>query len=191
MLLSSIASNLLDVLPVNILTGLQDRLIEMLRGVEVDEHSTNLICLAILAKLTSVSSTNSKLSKDLSQPSLNLPLLETALSDNGAVSKSSRNYSLAQQFFSAERALKTLDLVVLKVILACSRSCTLLSKDVVESLKYSEEIVNAVTKDEKKNWLSRNGIKCRKLSEKISRHDIDPEIRHAVRIPLLELKLGF
>lgn len=107
----------LDTLPVNLLIGLQDHLIRILRVPETDDHSANLICLAILAKIKSMGSTISVVGYQSSVLDCTSSPLDASSSNSKPVFKPIDRYSPAGQFFMAKRSAKTLDLVTLKGIL--------------------------------------------------------------------------
>ena len=170
--------DLLNIMPADLVIGLQENLLRILRALEATDHSANLLCLAIFAKLASTKPTHLQ---TLDQPLWSGNFLSPDASpSNGPISKLLGSCGTAKQFFTSKRASKTLDLVVLKAILACSCSCALSSCEIIESLKISEEIVDAVDKDERHTWMSKNSIKTRKLHEKILRPDIDIGVRCAV-----------
>lgn len=175
--LSGAASGFLDDLPADSVTRLQDQLIRMLRGLAVEDHSSDLLCLAILAILAFSEPPNS----DLLPDSDSSPLLRTLSSGDRVAFITPERYKAARQFFNTSRASKMLDLVVLKVILACSRGCNLCLSEIVESMKLSEEITNKICVEEKKSWMAKNSAKAKKLFEKILRPDIELEIQYAVR----------
>lgn len=165
-------------MPADLVIGLQDNLLQILRALEATDHSANLLCLAIFAKLASTEPTYFQaLDRPLWSDSVLSP--DTSPS-NEPISGLLGSCGSAKQFFTSKRACKTLDLVVLKAIMACSCSCSLPSSEIIESLKISEEIVDAVGKDEKRIWMLKNSIKIRKLHEKILRPDINIGVRCAV-----------
>ena len=172
-ILSGIGFNFLDILPMDIVNRFQSQLIKILKSLEVEDHSANLICLAILANIASQANI-------ISTASVGSYMPHATLSRRQDVPPSEDPYQPARQFFTAKRASKTLDLVVLKVILSCSRNCSLRLDEVMESLSLSQEIIDAVPCSERSSWMERNGGKVRKLSEKILRHDIDREVECAV-----------
>ena len=174
-ILSGVGFNFLDVLPLDIVNRFQSQLIKILKSLEVEDHSANLICLAILANIALREITNSTASDGSS-------MADATSSRNQDVTHSMERYQPARQFFTAKRASKTLDLVVLKVILSCSRNCSLRLDEVIESLKLSEEITNAVLSSERRSWMGKNTAKIKKLSEKVLRHDIDSEVKCAVSL---------
>ncbi len=172
-ILSGIGFNFLDILPLEIVNRFQSQLIKILKSLEVEDHSANLICLAILANVASQAVMNSTASDGSCMPNATSSRIQDE-------PPSSDRYQSSRQFFTAKRASKTLDLVVLKVILSCSRSCSLRLDEVMESLSLSQEIIDAVPCSERSSWMERNSGKVKKLSEKILRHDIDRELECAV-----------
>ena len=165
-------------MPADLVIGLQENLLRILRALEATDHSANLLCLAIFAKFASTEPTNLQ---TLDRPRSSDNILSPDVSpSNESIPGLLGSCGSAKQFFTSKRACKTLDLVVLKVILACSCSCSLPSSEITESLKISEEIVDAVGKDEKRIWILKNSTKVRKLHEKILRPDINIGVRCAV-----------
>lgn len=170
--------HLLHTMTPDLLIELQEQLLKTLLALEAADHSANLLCLAILAKLASAESRSLETMEPSSWSDTNSSPEPGA--SKGSVSAAVASSSAAKHFFTTKRGSKTLDLVVLKVILACSRSCSLPSSEIIESLRISEEIVNAVGKEEKRIWMLKNGTKTRKLHEKVLRPDIDIGVRCAV-----------
>lgn len=104
----------LDTMPIDLLVRLQDQLIKILRIPEADDHSTNLICLAILAKLKSVESSVPAAEDQSSVSDCRSLPVDASLGNSEPVLKPVDRYSSARQFFTAKRSAKTLDLVTLK-----------------------------------------------------------------------------
>lgn len=169
-MLAGVGPGLLDVMPEAEVRQFQDRLIRLLRN--VDDQTANLLCLAIFARLV-IRST--------------CPSSTSAVSSQGPTSVNSTirteqpfRYNTIEQFFNQKRALKTLDLVVLRVIFACSNSSNLSLEDSVESLKLAREIIDAVSDEEKGLWLGSNGPKVRKLYEKVLRVGLAQDLQSLV-----------
>lgn len=162
LLLSGLDSSYLDILPFDSLSSLQSQMIEVLKNLDSDNHLASLLCLAVLAKFSSRPGgmANSH-PNDRSSP------------NDEIGPESAHRFLPARKFFSSRRAPKTLDLVVIKAITACSQSCQLSSPEIVESLKLSREIVDAFDKKEKSSWLAGNVRKTKKLYEKILRLEIE------------------
>lgn len=144
-------------------------MIKVLTNLNIDDHFANPLCLAVLAKFASG---HCKVeSVDKSQPKR-----QSSPSDENR-SEWPDIFLPARKFFSARRAPKTLDLAVIKAITVCSQSCQFSSREMVESLRLSGEIVDAFQSHEKCAWLSKNIGKMKKLHEKISRPGIDLNVQ--------------
>lgn len=181
-MLSGSKFDVLSLIPADLVDGLHENLLRILRAPEATDHSTNLLCLAIFAKLASAEPRHLQISdRPLWSDNISSP---DESPSNEPISGSLGSCGFAKQFFTSKRACKTLDLVVLKAILACSFSCALPSNQISESLKISEQIVDAVGKDEKCTWMLKNSTKIRKLHEKVLRPDIDMGVRCAVSTPV-------
>ena len=166
LLLSGVESSYFDILPFDILSSLQSQMIRSLSKLDSDDHLAILLCLAVLAKFASMS-------RDMEKPQ---PNVRSSPKDK-IKPESADRYFPARKFFSS-RVSKTLDLIVIRSITACSQSCQLSTHEIVESLKLSREIVGAFEKKERKNWLAGNIRKTNKLHEKILRR---PEIEAEVQ----------
>lgn len=70
-----------------------------------------------------------------------------------------------------------MQLVMLRVVYACSGSGNLTPPEAHESIKLATVIVDAVEPRVRDTWLSSNGPLARKLYEKILRPDMDPDLR--------------
>ena len=166
LLLSGIESSYFDILPLDILSTVQDRTIEVLSELDSDNHLGNLLCLAVLARFSSRPGVIQK------------PLANVHSTPNDAIEPQPKDvFCPARKFFSSKKALKTLDLVVIKAIKACSQRCQLSANDIVESLKLSREIIDALDKNERSSWLAGNNQKSKKLYEKILRPDIEDKVQ--------------
>ena len=171
-LLAGIGPTLLDVLPVEATSRLHEQLSRMLQSLQ--DRPAILLCLAIFARVLSGSSPVRKASETSSQnPHSTMPG-EAVLPDE------IRRHEDIRKYFNIRRASKTLDLVVLGVIEACSSSFSLNCCEAIESLSLAQEIVRVVTYDERVCWLKKSGPKTRKLFEKVLRQDTKAEVRLAV-----------
>jgi len=171
-MLAGVGPGLLDVLPEDAVVRFQEQLIQMLRS--LDNQSANLLCLAIFARIITKSSRQLPRAESSSQESMSIG--GTALPGRAS------QYHTIQQFFGQKRAPKTLDLVVLRVIFACSNSSSLSSDDALESVKLAKEIIDAMERQQKDVWIKSNGSKVRKMFEKVLRTDICPELQSMVRV---------
>ncbi|GMG40874.1 unnamed protein product [Aspergillus oryzae var. brunneus] len=137
------------------MSSLQIELTKTLRN--LDDHMGNLLCLATFARIAS---------------SQRVPRGDESAQQVPGWLQNIRH------FFGAKRGLKTLDLVVLRVILACSTSCqSLMTDQAAESIKLGIEICATVEGSQRESWIQSNSSKIAKLCEKVTRDNIDPEVQ--------------
>ena len=88
-----------------------------------------------------------------------------------------------QHFFGSKRGQKTLDLVALRVILACSSSSsTLTPYQAAESIRLAVTIIDNIDVGQKNAWVASGSSKITKLCDKVLRDGLDREIQLMVRI---------
>ncbi|KAJ6087323.1 hypothetical protein N7467_006237 [Penicillium canescens] len=154
----------LDDIPSEVMSNLQVEFTKTLRS--FDDHMGNLLCLGTFAQIALARPPPSQNQHGSEAPSWLLNI---------------------NHFFGPKRGLKTLDLVVLRVILACSSSCNLAPSQAAESIKLAIYIADATQPDQKHAWMASNSSKLAKLCEKAGRDGLDNEIRTMVIIFLLTL----
>ncbi|GLA58048.1 hypothetical protein AtubIFM54640_005852 [Aspergillus tubingensis] len=146
---------LLEEIPSEVMASLQVELTKTLRN--LSDHMGNLLCLATFARMAS---------------------LEDPGTEKGCVRFVPSWLQSVNHFFGPKRGLKTLDLVVLRVILACSDSCSDLTVDKsAESIRLAIEICDRVEPEQRESWVKANGSKIAKLREKITRSGIDSGVQ--------------
>ncbi|GAA85789.1 similar to An11g09530 [Aspergillus luchuensis IFO 4308] len=146
---------LLEEIPSEVMASLQVELTKTLRN--LSDHMGNLLCLATFARMAS---------------------LEDPGTEKGCVRFVPSWLQSVNHFFGPKRGLKTLDLVVLRVILACSDSCSDLTVDkAAESIRLAIEICDRVEPEQRESWVKANGSKIAKLREKITRSGIDSGVQ--------------
>lgn len=149
---------LLEEIPSEVMASLQVELTKTLRN--LSDHMGNLLCLATFARMAS---------------------LEDSATEKGCVRFVPSWLQSVNHFFGPKRGLKTLDLVVLRVILACSDSCSDLTVDkAAESIRLAIEICDRVEPEQRESWVKANGSKIAKLREKITRSGIDSGVQMLV-----------
>ncbi|KAJ5766847.1 uncharacterized protein N7511_004463 [Penicillium nucicola] len=144
----------LDDIPSEVMSNLQVEFTKILRN--FDDHMGNLLCLGTFAQIA------------LAQP---------PSSQNQHGSESISWLLNIKDFFGPKRGLKTLDLVVLRVILACSSSCSLSPSQAAESIKLAIYIADVVQSDQKHSWMASNSSKLAKLCNKAGTDGLDDNIR--------------
>lgn len=144
--------------PSETMSTLKGELLKTLRN--MDDHMGNLLCLATFARIVS----SKKLSYDSEHGSQTPTWLQNI-----------------KHFFGPKRGLKTLDLVVLRVILVCSASCNnMTATDAAESVQLAIDICDTVEPEQKQVWISGNSPKVAKLEEKVTREGIPYEVQMMV-----------
>ncbi|KAF3390384.1 hypothetical protein F1880_009169 [Penicillium rolfsii] len=147
--------NFIHEVPIEVMSNLQLELTKILRN--LDDHMGNLLGLATFAQMS--------------------------MSHRNQLEKAHGVGSLAwllniQHFFGPKRGMKTLDLVVLRVILACSSNChNLTPSQAAESIRLAINIADAVEPNLKNSWLSSNSSKIAKLCEKVAKGNLNREIQ--------------
>ena len=137
---------ILDEVPSEVMSNLQLEFTKTLRN--LDDHMGNLLCLATFAQIASTRNAN-RHTQHGSQP------LSWLLN--------------IQHFFGPKRGQKTLDLVVLRVILACSSNCNLAPSQAAESIRLAICVLDTVEPEQKHTWISNNSSKIAKLCEKVAK----------------------
>lgn len=148
---------ILNEVPSETMSTLQLELTKTLRN--LDDHMGSLLCLATFARIAS------------SQGIQHGPTQSSWLEN-------------IRHFFGPKRGLKSLDLVVLRVILACSANCNnLRTSKAAESIRLAVEVCDTVDPERKQAWIAGNSSKVAKLREKITREGIDPAVQNMVFSP--------
>lgn len=139
-----------------LLVDLQKLLLRQLKG----SDDTSMKYLAILALLTS----NAMPIAELAPATLSAPVEAAKVFGN----------SVQGHDYFAKKAAKTLDYVVLRVILAFSQ------EDRAKDVQYANDILRAIHSDLRNDWLEKKSATVRKLYEKVLRPSLDPRTRFAV-----------
>ncbi|KAI9715876.1 MAG: hypothetical protein M1812_005696 [Candelaria pacifica] len=166
-LLAGSCNGLLTILPSQTVARFQEQLIKVLKNLE--DHSVNLLCLATFATIIK------------SQKESSLPTSEASSwissPESGPSAENQPRFEPIRQFFTPKKAPKILNLVVLRVVYACSGSGNLTSAEALESVKLAKEIVDAVEPNLRDAWLQSNAALTRKMNEKVLKSSIAPDLR--------------
>ena len=175
-LLSCRQASLLEELPEE---AVQDVLQQLLRALKQSEtQSMHLLCLGVLARLMA---TRKRLLPQDSQPR------DAASGHPSQQQHGSPNNDLIVQFFDGQKASKTVQLVVLKVILACSADGPPSSDDAVDDILLATEIADAVSLAIKSSWVESNPKAMAKLYERILRPTLSVPLQLQVRARMRNL----
>lgn len=82
-----------------------------------------------------------------------------------------------QQFFSGDKAHKTLQLIVLRVLWACNANGDESIDEMLETLSLANELVTSVPMALRQSWCNENRMIARKLQEKVVQPDLADSIR--------------
>ncbi|KAJ5538288.1 hypothetical protein N7494_007767 [Penicillium frequentans] len=141
--------------PSEVMSNMQVEFTKTLRN--LDDHMGNLLCLATFARIASIRTDDFTYKHGPEVPPWLLNI---------------------RHFFGPKRGLKTLDLVVLRVILACSSNCNNLTPpQAAESIRLAICIADAIEPEQKQAWIAGNSSKIAKLCEKVARDGLDREIQ--------------
>lgn len=132
---------------------------------KTDDHIASLLCLAVFAKIVSWASASSSSN-------------EAAQDDRPSWLQSMRH------FFDSKRGVKTIDVVALRVILACSENTPLSQQDSEEILLLAWQIVALVEPSQRTAWVEANRAKAARLEAKIAREGLRGDLRMLVRYVL-------
>ncbi|KAJ5555083.1 hypothetical protein N7535_007528 [Penicillium sp. DV-2018c] len=151
---------ILDDIPSDVMSILQLEFTKTLRN--LDDHMGNLLCLATFAQIAMALNPTSQSLHASDSPTWLVNI---------------------RHFFGEKRGLKTLDLVVLRVILACSLS----PDEAIGSIRLAICIADAIEPEQKKAWIAGNSSKIAKLCEKADREGLSRDRRTMVIIFLYTL----
>lgn len=151
-------SNILKILPNDLMATFQVEATNILRS--LNDPMGSLLCLATFARI-----------HRLWQPTGNDPYMPTWLEN-------------IFQILGPKRAAKTLDLVFISAIMACSSSCSgYSSQERVFLVRLAVEICDNFEEELKRSWLGKNSPKVAKLCDKIRRPNIDRDLQMMVFDP--------
>ncbi|KAH0562962.1 hypothetical protein GP486_002475 [Trichoglossum hirsutum] len=160
-IVSGQCSALPEILSAGQMTQVQEKLIGILK--RLDGQAVHLFCLGTFARLMAPQKCPSSVG-NTSRSSIS-----SVGSDSSPAEK---RFGLIQGFFSAQKASKTIDLVVLRVISACSSNSNLSSDEALEDVQLATVIMDAVEPGLRGAWVKSNGRTVRKLYEKVLRRGI-------------------
>lgn len=171
--LSAVGPDLLDASPTEVVESMRDQLKMIIKNVGPEDLSaTNLFCLAVVALLSSSPATKLAQVQGIEKP----PIVTRP---SGPPTRSDIQ-QWARNLFTSKRALKTLDIAIIKCITAFSRSYSLRVTEIVEWLNLSNTIITAVDDEARRLWVANDRSKVRKLIEKICSYNDSPDVLCAV-----------
>ncbi|KAI9769435.1 MAG: hypothetical protein M1840_004137 [Geoglossum simile] len=161
-LVSGQCATLPGILPAEQVVDAQEQLLSVLK--HQDGQFAHLFCLGMFARLVA--------SQRCPPPSASNTLQSSTPSTESGSTNSAGIFSLISGFFSAQRAPKTIELVVLQVISACSSNSGLSGDEALENAQLATVIMDAIEPSLRDAWVKANGRVMRKLYEKVLRRGI-------------------
>lgn len=148
-------SNILKILPIDLMATFQLESTKILRS--LNDPMASLLCLATFARI-----------RRLWQPTENEPYMPTWLEN-------------IFQILGPKRSAKTLDLVFISAIMACSSSCSgYPPPERVFLVQLAVEICENFDEGLKRSWLATNSPKVIKLCDKLQRPEIGQDLQMMV-----------
>ncbi len=175
LLLDGACQALLGILPQNNLDKFREHLTRMMRTVKsIEDQLLSLLCLAIIAKINRCHKARLG-SCDTSSDHSSSPHAQSPIS--------AHTWEEAQKFYTGERSLKTMHLLVLQVIYVC-RGDVKMSQDLaLKHVRLAQEILAAVDAQARQSWADNNKPLIRKLHEKVVQSGLTPAIQLEVSTP--------
>ncbi|KAI9819234.1 MAG: hypothetical protein M1827_007390 [Pycnora praestabilis] len=170
LMLTGGCTELLDILSTGVVTRFQEQLIRTLKSLE--NQSVNLLCLATFAAI--VRQRKRFVQSESTQSISSDP---PDISNTAAPAGTNVDFDPIQQFFTHKKAFKTMHLVLLQVIFACSGSSEIFLAEAIENVKLAKQITDAIDPKLQDEWLKRNTTLMRKLYEKVLRPGLSPKMR--------------
>lgn len=182
--LSGTSTFLLGLLSDAVLLRLENHLFDILRNLKGDDQSLSLFCLAIMRVL---GQSTPELCTGYQVSSYDTQEL---LASTQLTASSKWKPDTVQQFFTATKAQRTMQLIALRVMWACNASTGDSIDEKAESLALANRIVTAVPVWEREAWSKANALLLKKFEEKVFAPSLDPSIQFQALCFLVRLTEG-
>ena len=153
-------SSQIENVPVATLLRLQSHLLDTLQHTDNHKYDSSMQCLAVLALLCK------------SGPEFIEKPTEEFLGTKTSKPAGDNNESKHDYFTT--KALKTLDFIVLKVIVALSESGKAMD------VEFAVDVISVIDVQVRATWLQKKSSTVRKLCEKASRSEVEQQLRYSV-----------
>ncbi|KAK3707259.1 hypothetical protein LTR37_012260 [Vermiconidia calcicola] len=166
---------LLGVLSSHVLLRFEQHLFDILRNIKGDHHfkgenhALSLYCLVIMKTIATASSDQTKLSTSYYDTQELLASTE--------VTSSKWTPDAVQQFFTEAKSQKTMQLIVLQAMWACTATTGQCLDGRMENLVLANEVIDAVPSDLRASWRKANVMVVRKLEDKALAPSLEMELR--------------
>ncbi|KAF2485997.1 hypothetical protein BDY17DRAFT_245057 [Neohortaea acidophila] len=183
-ILKGTSTMLLGILSSGVLLRFEDHLFNIVRNLKGDDQSLSLYCLAIMKILATASE------EQLCGTALSSYDTQELLASTQPVSASKWKPDTVRQYFTERKAQKTMQLVVLRVMWACTPTTGDSLDEKLESLRLANEIIVAVPPHERQTWRKANALVPKKFEEKVLSPALEPVVRFHALCFLLRLAEG-
>lgn len=182
-ILKGTSSLLLGLLSSSSLHRLEEHLFDILRNNKGENQSLSLYCLAII-KMTACESKNDFCNSNSQYDTQEL------LASTQLASTSRWTPETMQQFFTDTKAQKTVQLVVLRAMLACTVSTSEPFDERMESLLLANEVVAAVAPHLREIWRKANSLVVGKLQDKVMSPSLEAQLKYQGYLFLAQVTEG-
>lgn len=166
MLLRGACAELPSILPQETLNNFQNRLEQMMKTVKtIEEQSLSLYCLAVMAQLTQPQAAE-RIEKPVFEARKRAPVEATLV------------------WFVGAKAPKTIHLLLLQVLFACSNDKSNLKETAFTRVQLAREALAAVQGNKLSDWVQANSPLVRKLHEKLLLTDLPTNLHLEVSISI-------
>ena len=142
---------------------------------KVDDHHAKMLCLALLAKLTS---------REVSIP-VSKQVLSPTDASRGSETCQRDQFGPSRGYFGPQKASKTLDITVVTARYAVSQSrsetCAATIGTMIEILNLCAEVARSVSGTDKRTWIMTRGSMSKAPLNGLLKSEVDPKARLAVR----------
>ena len=169
-ILQGTSDHLLGLLSSSNLSRLEQHLFAIIRNIKGENQSLSLYCLAIMKTMSSASHDAFRLSNSQYDT-------QELLASTDLTSTSKWTSDAMQQFFTDGKAQKTVQLVVLRAMWACTTSTGEPFDERMESLLLANEVLSAISPHLREAWRKANSMIVGKLQDKIMSTTLETELR--------------
>lgn len=183
-ILQGTSTLLLGLLSSNVLLRFEDHLIGIMSNLKGNNASLSLYCLAIIRILAATSN------EHFSEVPASSYDTQELLASTQLTTSTKWKPDTVQQYFTERKAQKTMQLIVLRVMWACTPTTGESLDEKVEALLLANEIIPAVPIHEREVWRKANSLVPLKFEEKVFAPLLEPGLRFQALCFLVRLSEG-
>ena len=183
-MLQGTSTLLIGLLSSNVLLRFEEHLFNILRNIKGDNQSLSLYCLSIM-KMISADPSEAQLASFGDSCDTQELLASTQATSSRWMPDAMR------QFFKESKAQKTMQLIVLRAMWACTTTTGEPFDERMESLLLANDIISAVPTHLRETWRKSNALVVRKLEEKALAPALELSLRYHALLFLIRLSEGY